>query len=350
MPAAEPLWYGLPMARLLRLFIGALSFAYLIVVLNVVQAASFVLLPISRRAVRRINRWCARSIWGMWVLMAERQNRIEVRVTGDAILPRENALVLANHQSMTDVLLLLCLGWRARRLGDMKWFVKRVVQYVPGPGVGMWLLDCLFVDRDWLKDKANIDKLFRKYKAESIPLFLVSFLEGTRLTPKKLAAAQAFAKERGQYVPQHTLVPRTKGFVFTATGLRDHLDAVYDVTIGYDGERPPSLFACFAGDVDRLDLHVRRFAADSLPTGDDALATWAIDRFREKDALLAARRQTGSFPGPNLGGRITVKEWLTSEAVLPAWSEAPPSQSEGGRGGESTATTSSSTTTVPADA
>lgn len=313
-----------PMARVLRIIVGALSFAYLIVVLNLVQAASFLLLPLSRRAVRRINRWCARSIWGMWVLMAERQNKIEVRVTGDAILPRENALVLANHQSMTDVLLLLCLGWRARRLGDLKWFVKRAVQYVPGPGVGMWLLDCIFLDRDWLKDRGNIDRLFRKYKAESIPLFLVSFLEGTRLTPKKLADAQAFAKERGQYVPRHTLVPRTKGFVFTMSGLRDHLDAVYDVTIGYDSSPPPSLFACFAGDVRRLDLHVRRFDAASLPAEEEALAHWAVERFREKDELLEARRSTGRFPGPTLGGRVTLKEWLTAEERLPAWADPQP--------------------------
>mgnify|MGYP001320444553 CR=1 FL=1 len=310
------------MARVLRLIVGALSFAYLIVVLNLVQAASFLLLPVSRRAVRRINRWCARSIWGMWVLMAERQNDIQVRITGDAVLPRENALVLANHQSMTDVLLLLCLGWRARRLGDLKWFVKRVVQYVPGPGVGMWLLDCIFLDRDWLKDRSNIDKLFRKYKAESIPLFLVSFLEGTRLTPKKLADAQAFARDRGQYVPKHTLVPRTKGFVFTMCGLREHLDAVYDVTIGYQSSPPPSLLSCFAGDVRQLDLHVRRFDAASLPTEEEALTQWALDRFREKDELLEARRSAGHFPGQPLGGRVTLKEWFTAEDRLPAWSEA----------------------------
>lgn len=309
------------MARLLRIVAGALSFLYLIVVLNLVQAVSFLLLPISRRAVRRVNGWCARSIWGMWVLMAERQNGMQIRITGDAIPPRENSLVLANHQSMTDVLLLLCLAWRARRLGDMKWFVKRIVRYVPGPGVGMWLLDCIFLERDWLKDRKDIDTLFRKYKAEEIPLFLVSFLEGTRLTPKKLAAAQAFAKERGHYVPKHTLVPRTKGFAFTVTGLREHLDAVYDVTIGYDGSPPPSLFACFAGDVRRLDLHVRRFDVASLPAGEEALANWALDRYREKDELLEQRRLTGRFPGEELGGRVTVKEWLTSEAALPAWSE-----------------------------
>jgi 1-acyl-sn-glycerol-3-phosphate acyltransferase len=304
--------------RLLRLVTGTLSFLYLIVVLNAVQLSSFLLLPVSRRLVRRINRWCARSIWGLWVLMAERQNRMEIRFTGDEIPPRENALVLPNHQSMTDVLLLLCFGWRARRLGDMKWFVKDVVKYVPGPGVGMWFLDCIFVKRNWLSDRANIGRLFHKYKRDQIPIFLVSFLEGTRLRPSKLAAARRFAEERGQFVPTHTLVPRTKGFVFTMLGLGDHLDAVYDVTIGYDG-KAPSLYACFAGDVRRLDVHLRRFARDDLPKDEEGLAAWAVELFQEKDRLLAERARTGSFPGERLGGEITVGEWLTSEETLPAW-------------------------------
>jgi 1-acyl-sn-glycerol-3-phosphate acyltransferase len=303
---------------LLRLLTGTLSFLYLIVVLNAVQLSSFLLLPISRRLVRRINRWCARSIWGLWVLMAERQNQMEIRFTGDEIRPRENALVLPNHQSMTDVLLLLCFGWRARRLGDLKWFVKDPVKYVPGPGVGMWFLDCIFVKRNWLSDRENIGRLFHKYKREQIPLFLVSFLEGTRLRPSKLEAAQRFARERGQYEPSHTLVPRTKGFVFTMLGLGDHLDAVYDVTIGYDG-KPPSLYACFLGDVRRLDVHVRRFERSTLPTDEEGLVGWALELFQEKDRLLAERARTGCFPGERLGGVITVAEWLTSEEHLPAW-------------------------------
>jgi 1-acyl-sn-glycerol-3-phosphate acyltransferase len=310
--------------RVLRIFTGVVSFLYLILVLNLVQLGSFLLLPISRRAVRRINSWCARSIWGLWVLMAERQNHIQVRVTGDELPPRENVLLLANHQSMTDVLLMLCIAWRARRLGDLKWFVKDPVKYVPGPGFGMWFLDCIFVKRDWHKDRRNIERLFQKYKAEQIPIFLVSFLEGTRLTAKKLAETQEFARARGLYEPRHTLVPRTKGFTFTMVGLRDHLDAVYDVTIGYPTNPPPSLFACFAGDVKQLDLHVRRFEKATLPTGEEALADWATARYREKDELLEHRSKTGHFPGKELGGRVLISDWFKSEGALPAWAGEPP--------------------------
>ena len=307
------------MLRVLRLLSGALSFLYLIVVLNGVQLLSLLVLPFSRRIARRMNRWCARSIWGLWVLMAERQNGIELRVTGDEIPVRENALLLPNHQSMTDVLLMLCVGWRARRLGDMKWFVKDVIKYVPGPGIGMWFLDCIFVKRDWLKDRGNIDRLFNKYKTGNIPLFLISFLEGTRLTKKKLEAARAFATERGHQLPRHTLIPRTKGFVFTMLGLGDHLDAVYDITIGYQGDTPPSLVNCFAGDVRRLDMHIRRYPRAALPTNEDALAEWALVRFREKDELIEQFKITGAFPGRVHDGKVTLADWLRSEDELPSF-------------------------------
>lgn len=291
---------------------GALSFAYLIFVLNSIQMLSLLLLPISPRTVRQINRWCARSIWGLWVLMAERLYGIKVTVRGDALPWRENAFVLPNHQSMADILLLLSLAWRCGRVGDLKFFAKNMLKYVPGPGWGMWLIDCIFLKRDWMKDKGRIMRLFAKYKANEIPLFLVSFLEGTRRNPTKAAASQAYAKERGHYVPNYTMVPRTKGFLATMLGLRSHLDAVYDVTIGYH-PKVPSLYDCFIGNVQHVELHVARFPIDELPEDDEALSNWVFERFEIKDKLLEAFAAEGQFPGESLYGDPTPKQWFTAE-------------------------------------
>ncbi|MCK6544793.1 lysophospholipid acyltransferase family protein [Myxococcota bacterium] len=298
--------------RVLGLVVGAISFLYLVFVLNTIQTLSILLKPFSRRAFRAVNRWCARSIWGFWVLQAELLNGIEVRFTGERVPARENGLILANHQSMADVLSLLCFAWRCQRIGDMKWFVKDVLKYFPGVGWGMLFLDCVFVKRDWARDRDGIHRLFDKYKREQIPLFLISFLEGTRLTPKKLAASQQHAREKGLPVPEHTLIPRTRGFVATMLGLRDHLDAVYDVTIGYPG-RVPGLVDCFGARVSRIELHVRRFAIDTLPTDEEALADWAMARFREKDALMKEFTETGRFPGTPWPDRVRVVDWLLPE-------------------------------------
>jgi len=296
----------------LGLGLGAVSFAVLILILNPLQMLSVVVRPFSKSAFREVNRWFARFIWGLWVVMAERLIGIEVRFTGDPIRKGENALVLSNHQTMADVMVLLAYGWRSARLGDMKWFVKDVVKWVPGPGWGMKFLDCIFLERNWARDRSRIEKLFGKFHAENIPIFLVSFLEGTRKTPEKHARSVAYAEERSLYVPHHTLVPRTKGFVATMIGLRGHLDAVHDVTIAYPG-RVPSLVDCFAGRVQRVDVHLRRHAVETLPEGEAELTQWVYDRFRDKDERLARHVEQGEFGGPIQSGPVRPADWFRPE-------------------------------------
>lgn len=281
------------------LAVGAMSFAYLILVVNPLQMLSVVLYPFSPPAFRAFNRSCASSVWGIWVWMAYVQNKITVRITGDALPKQENALLICNHQTIADVMVLMCLGSRCGRLPDMKWFVKDIIKYVPGPGWGMRFLDCIFVKRDWGRDKDAIEALFGKYARNHIPVFVVSFLEGTRRTDKKMRQSQAFAARNGLYEPRRTLVPRTKGFVASVTGLRDHLDAVYDVTIGYP-ERVPSLVDCFACRVPHVEIHVQRHPMDTLPDTREALTTWALSRFEEKDRRLIAFQDGFRFDGPQV--------------------------------------------------
>jgi len=276
------------------LTMGALSFGFLVFIVNPLQMLSIVLLPISKPAFRAFNRACASAVWGWWVWMAYTQNRIDVRITGDPLPKGENALLISNHQTIADVMVLMCLGSKVGRLPDMKWFVKDMMQYVPGPGWGMRFLDCIFVARNWARDQANIERLFSRYARNHIPVLVVSFLEGTRRTPAKLAKSQEYARTQSLPVPQHTLVPRTKGFAATVQGLRDHLDAVYDVTIAYPG-RVPSLVDCFACRVERVEIRFRRYTIDRLPVTPEGLADWAHARFTEKDVALATFQDDQRF-------------------------------------------------------
>lgn len=43
-----------------------------------------------------------------------------------------------------------------------------------------------------------------------MPFWLALFVEGTRFTQTKLAAAQDYAASRGMPVPRNVLIPRTK--------------------------------------------------------------------------------------------------------------------------------------------
>lgn len=262
--------------------------------LNVAQTLSLVLLPLSRNAFRKTNRFFADTWWGWCVKLARRLHRVQVNITGDDVPPQENAIVVANHQQMTDIPVLFELAWRKGRLGDLKWYVKNALKYFPGIGWGMLFLDCLFIKRNWTADREYIDRVFRRILKDRVPAWVVSFAEGTRSTPSKLEGSREYARQKGLPELKHLLLPRTKGFVATFAALRDHVDAVYDVTIGYE-RGVPTLTQWCKGYVPRAHLHVRRFPSAILPRSDPELTAWLIARYQEKDALLNGYYKSGAF-------------------------------------------------------
>lgn len=268
----------------------------MLLVANALQMLSLVLWPFSKPAFRLVNCSIAFCWWRLCSFWAEQVHGIRPVITGDPIPEGENALLIANHQEMTDIVVLFSLAWRKKRLANLKWFAKDAIKYVPGVGWGMLFLDCLYVKRNWDADEQKIRRTFQKFLRERIPLWLVTFPEGTRLTPTKLAKARDFAQNSGLALPERVLVPRTRGFAASVTGLREHLQAVYDVTIAYSG-RPPNMWRLFNQRGGTFNLHVRRYPIGSLPTDNESLARWLQERFAEKDRLLGAFESDGRFTG-----------------------------------------------------
>lgn len=280
-----------------RVLLGAFVAFYLfgsLLLINLLQTSSLVLRPFSRRAFRRVNRWFADLFWGWCAWTTLSLHKTRAVLSGDALPKHENALVIVNHQTMTDVQALFLIARPAGRLGDLKWFVKDSIKYAPGFGWGMTFLDNLFVKRDWTADRAHIDQVFRRVVTARVPLWLISFSEGTRLTAANLARARQYAAGHGIPPPRHVLLPRAKGFVASIAGLQGHIHAVYDVTIGYvDGL--PSLWQWAKGEMREVHLHARRHAITDLPAAPEALALWLQERFAEKDARLDRFYASGSL-------------------------------------------------------
>jgi 1-acyl-sn-glycerol-3-phosphate acyltransferase len=114
-------------ANLAHTLRGAFVAVYLfgsLLAINLLQTASLVLRPFSRRSFRRVNRWSADRFWDWCARTTLSLHRTRVVISGDELPPAENAVVIANHQSMTDVQALFLLARKAGRLGDLKWFVK----------------------------------------------------------------------------------------------------------------------------------------------------------------------------------------------------------------------------------
>lgn len=280
-----------------------------LIVINVFQTASLLIYPVSPRAFRQFNRLCADRWWGACALFIEKVVRVKVVFSGDIVPPLESAIVTANHQAAADILVLLCFGYRKGRLGDLKWFVKDVLKYLPGIGWGMLFLDCLFVKRDWAVDGGSIDRTFAQLRSRRNPVWLATFPEGTRLTPEKLERSRAYARKHGLPIPKRVMVPRTKGFVASTRGLSGHLDAIYDLTIGYLGA-PPSLPNFVLGRAKEVHVNVRRTSVEDLPSTEEGLSGWLLDRFREKEGLLDALDSAQSFPGGAQDDPMRLRYWM----------------------------------------
>ncbi len=254
--------------------------------INVLQMTSVVTAGFSRPLFRRLNTTFAGSIWTFWSFLVERVNRTKINFTGDAIPVGENAIVFCNHQSMSDIVVLVCLARRARMVPFMKWLVKDVVKYVPGVGWGMLFLDCVFLKRNWADDERNITKTFSRIVDNKLPVWLVSFPEGTRITPQKLASAQAFAEKRGLPPTAAVILPRPKGFAASVVGLRDHVTAAYSVTVKYEADNH-SAWKMITGAIRRVTVDLKRFPIGDLPRDEAGLSRWITQDFYRKDQLLA---------------------------------------------------------------
>jgi len=290
-----------PVGRLRRLrgFIsGILILVFLLsaaLIVNVLQLLSLPIMAFSSAAYRQINRVVC-GTWGNWChLAAERLHGVRFLFSGDELPVGENAIAIINHQTMADAVALLAVARHRQAIGNLKWIAKDMIKYVPGIGWGVYLLGCIMVKRDWAEDRDNLHRVFGNVLKHRVPLWLVSFAEGTRLTCEKLEKSRQYAERRGLVPLRHLLQPRTKGFVATVQTLRGHVTAVYDVTLGYpDGV--PSLWQWTKGHVPRVQIHLRRFPIDELPREDGALADWLQTCFQTKDTLLHTLYHQGTFP------------------------------------------------------
>ena len=132
---------------------------------------------------------------------------------------------------------------------------------------------------------------------------LVSFSEATRYTTSKRLEAEAWCRANNKTLPQHTLYPRTKGFVACVQMLRSaaHVKAVYDITVAYAKKNgrilqqpptfPQSITYPSLDEKWRFFVHVERYAIEDLPKTNEEIAEWLEERWIEKGDHLEILEQ-----------------------------------------------------------
>ena len=203
-------------------------------------------------------------------------------------------LVLANHQSWVDIVVLQKVF--NRRIPLMRFFLKRQLIWVPLLGLAWWALDFPFMGRHTPKQIARRPELAGRdiaatrracEKFREIPVAIMNFVEGTRFTPTKHAAQGAPYR--------HLLKPKSGGVAFVLDAMGEGLHAILDVTIAYPGGRP-SMIDLLADRVPAIHVHVRQRAIpQELLHGDYQndrafrvrFQQWMNGLWLEKDADMA---------------------------------------------------------------
>jgi 1-acyl-sn-glycerol-3-phosphate acyltransferase len=209
-------------------------------------------------------------------------------------------LVLANHQSWVDIVVLQ----RALhgKIPFLKFFLKRELIYVPLLGLAWWALDFPFMKRysqAFLKknphlrgkDMETTKKACAKFKHK--PVSVMNFIEGTRFTDKK------HDKQDSPY--QHLLKPKSGGISFVLDAMGEHLTKIVDVTIYYpDGIPNFADFLC--GQVKRVqvEVHTLDIASElghiNFSDRNDRIIfqKWLTQFWHEKDNRLETLKQSNN--------------------------------------------------------
>ncbi len=184
--------------------------------------------------------------------------RIRWDVKGlEGFSPRNSYLVISNHRSWADILILQHL-WK-HRIPFLKFFLKKELIWVPLMGIAWWALDFPFMkrySREFLQKHPELKgkdiETTRKYceHFKKSPISVINFLEGTRFEESK--------REKQQSPYRHLLLPRAGGAAIVLSVMGERLESIIDVTIIYPENKAPLPFWTFLrGEIPAVVVHAR---------------------------------------------------------------------------------------------
>lgn len=212
-------------------------------------------------------------------------------ITGDRLDPRGTYLILANHQSWIDIMMVMVVLGKGTTLP--RFFMKWELVYMPVINICAWVLDFPIMRRytqEDIKDRPELKNRDFDYAHEVLSrnperqCVVVNYAEGTRFTPEK------HRKNRSPY--KHLLKPKVGGPQLALDCLRGRLDGIIDITLAYPGAKV-SVWRLMAGRVPKVMIHVERI---ELPDGLDkppetlaelkAFRGWMNSIWAKKDARI----------------------------------------------------------------
>ncbi len=205
----------------------------------------------------------------------------------DQMSPEKWYLVISNHQSWTDIVLLQ--SYLYGKIPPLKFFTKEQLIWIPFIGLAMYVLGFPYVKRvtkDQIKanpklrtaDRDNVAAACEGFKNH--PTTILNFVEGTRRTAEKQS------RQRSEY--KYLLRPKTGGL----EDMDDYLHRLLDVTIVYpDGV--PTFWDFLQGKCPRVHMEiVPHVIPDEILHADEAerraaLGQWIKSIWLAKDQRIS---------------------------------------------------------------
>jgi len=243
----------------------------------------------TRQVDKIVTLWC--DINNFYI---DRLKAVNWEMTGlDAVTWQNSHLVIANHQSWLDIVVLQRLF--NRKIPVLKFFIKDQLKWMPLLGFSWWAMGCPFMKRytkDYLekhphkrgKDLKATIKALRIFQAT--PATITSFVEGTRFTQDKST------HQKSPFT--HLLKPKAGGISFVIGTMGEKIQNILDVTIVYD-KKHSSLWDFLCNRMDTIKIHVRALPIPthfcntklmSCETLQAELREWLNERWGEKDAII----------------------------------------------------------------
>ena len=209
-------------------------------------------------------------------------------------------LVISNHQSWTDIILLQ--SYLYGKIPPLKFFTKQQLIWVPGIGLAMYVLGFPYVKRvskAQIKanpnlrnaDRDNIAKACKGFKNH--PTSILNFLEGTRRTSAKQLNQSSDYK--------NLLRPKIGGIEYVIKDMGDNLHKLIDVTIVYpDGT--PTFWQFVKGECRSVKFVVshheipKEVLVDNDIERRSSLSGWIKTIWMQKDQQISEMTQTTNVP------------------------------------------------------
>jgi len=255
-------------------------------------------IPFIRKQFDRLLNGCASN----WISFNSLITKLSKPIEWDVKLPSDISvndwyLVMANHQSWVDILVLQSTF--NGKIPFLKFFLKQQLIWVPILGLAWWALDFPFMKRfskSYLKknphkkgqDFETTRKACEKFK--TIPISIMNFSEGTRFTQEK------HDRQKSPY--KHLLKPKAGGFGYVLTLMGEEITKVLDVVIDYPNHHSPSFWDMMTGRVDKVIVRAELIDIPIEVQGNyiessqqrKTVQKWVNSLWQRKDAKLSELR------------------------------------------------------------